>query len=431
MPAPDVRGCVQEAEWLRRYYEAVNPAWIDTMQALGLPTHFVRAKNLQLWTPQRHVVHDMVAGFGSAIFGHAPQDLVGVLRVAIGAELPNVLVYGAHPVAATVAGELLSLAPGSLEKVHFCNDGSQAIDSALKFAAIATQRCEFVSMKDGFHGLSVGATALAGGGPWRQGLPSIGPRVRRLDIRDWDAIERCLSKRRTAAIVIEVVQSSGVVPAWSRDALLRLQALCRETATLVIVDEVMTGLGRTGRWFAYEEGGREFEPDLVTLSKSLSAGLLPVAAVMMTTPIYEAVFLPPGHAKIHGSTFSGNRVGLMLAEAVMRRLRAEKACEHVSRVGRLLERRLNDLANNDLIGAPVGRGLLQAFEVVSHGRRMSRAESALRCLSGLLARGWLTLPAGHSKGHLRIMPPYTIQAEQVIGFVDALEDTVRDPATWR
>ena len=425
-----MRGGLPEAEWLRRYREAVNPAWIDTLQALELPTHFVRAKGLQLWTPQRRVVHDMVAGFGSAIFGHAPQDLVRVLRGAVGAELPNVLVYGAHPVAATVASELLSLAPGPLEKVHFCSDGSQAIDSALKFAATTTQRREFVSVKDGFHGLSVGATALAGGGPWRHGLPSIGPRVRRLDIRDWAAIARHLSRRRTAAVVIEVVQGTGSAPAWSRDALLRLQALCRETATLLIVDEVMTGLGRTGRWFAYEEGGRGFEPDLVTLSKSLSAGLMPVAAVMMTTPIYEAVFLPPGHAKIHGSTFSGNRVGLMLAEAVIRRLRAEKACAHVSRVGRLLERRLNKLAGQDLIGPPVGRGLLQAFEVVPQGRRMARAEGAFRCLSGLLARGWLTLPAGHAMGYLRVMPPYTIQAEQITDFVDALEDTLRDPATW-
>lgn len=373
----------------------------------------------------------MVAGFGSAIFGHTPQDLVQAIHSALSAELPNILVYGAQPLAGSVAHSLLALAPGTLSKVHFCSDGSQAIDAALKFAAIATQRREFISMRGGFHGLSVGATALAGGGPWRQGLPSIGPRVHTMNAQDWPGVERQLARRKTAAVVIEVVQGTGVAPAWTRDALLRLQALCRDSATLLIVDEVMTGLGRTGRWFAFQEGGRAFQPDLVTLSKSLSAGLMPVAAVMMTPSIYESVFVPPGHAKIHGSTFSGHRISLALAEAVIRRLRTERSCDHVSRVGKILDRRLTRLAEQGLISPPVGRGLLQAFAPTPRTRRIADGECAFRCLTGLLSRGWLTLPGGHAPGHLRVMPPFTVQSEQIGEFADALEDTLRDHSTWQ
>lgn len=426
-----IRGQDDPPYWVSDYREAVNPAWLDVLDQLKLPTHFVRAAGLHLWTADGNVLHDMVAGFGSAIFGHAPQDLLSQLNVSMAAELPNVLVYGAQPLAAGVARDLLARARGTLSKVHFCNDGSQAIDAALKFAAISTQRREFIGMKGGFHGLSVGATFLAGGGPWLQSLPQVGPRVHRLSAGDWPEIERRLARRKTAAVVIEIVQGTGAAPYWGRCELLQLQALCRESGTLLIVDEVMTGLGRTGGWFAFHEGGRAFKPDLVTLSKSLSAGLMPVAAVLMTQAVYEAVFAPPGRAKIHGSTFSGHRLGLVLADAVLRRLQAEQRIEHVLRVGKLLSRRLTRLAEQNLISPPVGRGLLQAFAPLPPRRRMTSGECGFQCFAGLLSRGWVTLPSAHAPGHLRVMPPFTIEAEKISAFVDALEDTLRDAATWK
>jgi len=416
---------------MRDYVASVNPNWLQQLRNFDLPTHFTRAEGLKIWPAEGPPLWDMTAGFGSAIFGHAPQDLAQVLRTALLEREPNVLVYGVHPIAGTVARSLLDLAEGSLAKVHFCNDGSQAIDTALKFSAITTRRRQFISIVGGFHGLSVGATALAGGGTWREGLPALGPYVRRVRHSDWENLERLLHLGRTAAVVIEIVQGTGIAESWNSSELHRLQALCRSTGTLIVVDEVLTGLGRTGRWFAHHDGGSEFRPDIVTVSKALAAGMLPMAAVLMTEPIYAATLGREGHSKTHGSTFSGYHFGLILANAVVRRLRSERVPTRVAKLGNILEHRLTALSDEHLIHRASGRGLMQAFAAIPKTKAMSMQEAGMRCLNALRSRGWLVMPAAHAHGYLRVMPPLNIEPEHINDFADALEDSLRSALTWR
>jgi ornithine--oxo-acid transaminase len=407
------------------YRNFVNPYWIETLETIGILRPFVSGSGCYLIDGDGNEFLDMVAGFGAVTLGHNHPNFVKALAHAVGAPPPGILPWGISPETGLLAREICRLTGRGISKVLFGNSGAEAIDGALKFAAAKTGRREFVVCDGGFHGLTIAATALAGGGEWQTPYPLLGPTVHKIAPGDVDALETVLAAGKVAAVVIEMVQGTGGGGMWEASDISRLDLLSKRYGSLVIIDEVLTGFGRTGDWFAFHDADNDFMPDLVVVSKGLTGGTMPVSAVLVTDEVFAALCGGPGHAKIHGSTFAGNRLAMMSGLAVIDILESEQLPQRAKRAGNRLVTGLQKLANLGSISDIRGRGLLIGVQI-SDATGADNPAAATRCCLGLMARGVLTNVAAHDPSYLKLTPPLTITDDDIDLFLSALEDTLAD-----
>src|SRR5205823_3945489 len=235
-----------------------------------------------------------------------------------------------------------------------------AVEAALKLGRAATGRSRVVSTEQGFHGLTLGALSANGGRHFVERFGPLVPGFSQVPLGDLDALERELRGEDVALFLVEPVQGKGVnlPPAGYLEG---AQRMCRRYGTLFAVDEVQTGLGRTGKLFAFEHWG--LEPDLVTVAKSLSGGYVPVGALLMSTHVYDGVFDSLEHSVSHGSTFAPNDLAMAAGLATLRELDTEALVERSARLGELLLERTRPLVEtHDVIREVRGLGLLWAME---------------------------------------------------------------------
>jgi ornithine--oxo-acid transaminase len=409
------------------YRDFVNPLWPDLLSDIGLLREFVAGEGAYLIDDEGNRFLDFVAGFGAAALGHGHDELGRALAAAAEHPAPGIAPWSISVETGPLAARLCRLAGASLSKVHFASGGAEAIDAALKFAAAATGKSSFLVCEGGFHGLTAAATGLSGG-QWAEPFPSIWPKVARVGVGDMAAIGAALAEHAPAAIVIEIIQGSGGAPEWDAPTLAQLSALAKATGTLVIVDEIVTGLGRTGEWFAFAGAGGGFAPDMVVVSKVLTGGLVPGSAVLMREEIFQSVFSGRARAKIHGSTFSGARLAMTCGLAVLDIIEREDLLANVRRQGARLVEGMQALTSRGLIAGVRGRGLLLAVDIVA-GDAATRAAAASNACLGLMARGVLTGIGAHDGGLLRLTPPFVVGDDDVQLFLDALEDTLVEMAS--
>jgi acetylornithine/succinyldiaminopimelate/putrescine aminotransferase len=403
-----------------KYAATVNPHWLDAVSAMGTDITFTSARGCYLIDDTGREFLDFVGGFGAAAVGHNHPHVTDALECALRDGVPELLPLGVVREAGDLGARLVQLTEsnGRLSKVYFANTGSEAVDAALKFATARTGRTQFVSFAGDFHGLSIGATPLAGGGEWHVPFPACGPTVHHVEVGNLAAVERVLARGAIAAVVLEVVQGSAGAQAWDPGGLSELAALCDRYGTLVVADEVLTGLGRTGRWFAFQHAPG-FLPDLVLVSKALTGGRFPVSAVLMGDATFEAAFGRAGHARVHSATFSEHRLAMICGLAALEVIEAEGLVERADRVGERLLRTLTGMREAGLIADVRGLGLLAAFRVGERPGLDAPSAMAL-CWQGLLERGVLTLPAAHQPDFIKLTPPLTVSDDDVDDFIAAL-----------
>jgi ornithine--oxo-acid transaminase len=395
-----------------RYRHTVNPAWADLVEAIGLPVENLRGEGSWLFTTDGAGLLDMVAGFGTAVLGHNPPELIAALKTALDVDAPMTAPLGIVPEAGLLAARLLALAGHGLSKVQFGSTGAEAVDTALKLAASKTGRRRFLSVRGGFHGLSMGATSLAGSNWWREPFPDLWLPVDQCDANDVDRLDRVLAKRDIAAVVLEVVPGSDAMDGWSATAMRNCAELCRTYGALLVIDEVQTALGRTSGWFAFHEAGAGFEPDMVIVSKALTGGIVPLSGVLMTDAVYEATYAAPGRAKIHGSTLSGNRLAMSCGLAVLDIIERDNLAGRAARLGSYIR---DTLARSDASPPAVyGRGCLLAIELGADAQ-----EANERCI-GLLRSGILVTGVSHAPRFIRITPALTMSDDDAEVFVEAV-----------
>lgn len=411
---------------VEKYRRHVNPLWEGALREIGLLRSFVGGEGAYLIDSDGTRFLDMVGGYGAAVLGHGHPALTEALSDAVRSSAPGIVPWGICPEAGELASRLISLAANDLEKVHFASGGAEAIETALKFAAAATGRNRFVALEGGFHGLSAAATGLSGG-VWATPFPKLWPDVFHVTANDLGALERRLNECVPAAIVIEVLQGTGgaqICPAM----LGGIGRAARAAGSLVIVDEVMTGLGRTGEWFASCPSESDFRPDMLVVSKALTGGVVPVSAVLMTDSVFDAVFANQARAKIHGSTFSGSRLAMHCGIAVLDVMRRDNLLENVRRIGSRLVDGARRLEDRELIAGVRGSGLMLALEIVK-GDFQTRAAAASQVCFGLMERGILTSVSAHDTGLLRLTPPFVLNQEDCEVFLEALEEVAVELAT--
>jgi predicted acetylornithine/succinylornithine family transaminase len=298
---------------------------------------------------------DLTAGWGVCAIGHCHPGLVDAITDQAGRLMQTTNLFYTLP-QLDLAERLVDLAPQALTRSFFLSSGAEAMEGAIKLCHRATGRGKFVSTQNSFHGRSLGALSLIGQEKHRAPYERLLQPTLRIPYGDLDAARDAIDAE-TAAFVVEPVQGEGGVHVAPAGYLAGVRARCEETGALLVLDEIQTGIGRTGRWLALEHD--DVVPDVVTLGKGLGGGF-PIAALLTTEAVAKTVCLGD-----HGGTYAGNPLACAAANAVLRVVTEEGLVERADRVGARLRARLEEFAgaHPELATDVRGRGLLQGLEL--------------------------------------------------------------------
>ena len=371
----------------------------------------VRGEGARVWDSDGGEYIDCTAGHGVANLGHAhPAVARAVAEQARRLVTCHEAFY--NDIRAAAMERLARLRPG-LERVFLCNSGTEAVEAAIKFARLSTGRTGVVAAMRGFHGRTLGALSATWNKHYRQPFEPLVPGFSHVPFNDVAALERAVSEE-TAAVLLEVVQGEGGVHVAAPGYLAGAQEICRARGALLAIDEVQTGLGRTGRMLAVEhfdvtpglslaEG-----PDLLCLAKSLAGGL-PMGATLVGPAVGG---LTPG---VHGSTFGGNPLVCAAAVAALDAIVEERLPEQAAEKGAYLMERLRDIPS-PLVREVRGLGLMVGIEI---------KHKVAPYLEALQDRGVLALPAGLTV--LRLLPPLVISYPQLDAVIETLRQVLARP----
>ena len=412
----------------------LNAQMVRILKTLGFDRDYVRAEGAYLYDSEGRRYLDLLSGFGVFGVGRSHPRVVQALHEVLDAALPGMLQLGVSLLAGVLAERLLETLPDSLEKAFFCNSGSEAVEGAIKFARNATGRPGLVYCDRGFHGLSTGALSLNGDDVFREGFGPLLPDAHRVPFDDLEALERVLSRGDIAAFFVEPVQGHGVnVP--GDDYLPEALRLCRAHGALLVADEIQTGLGRTGRMWAFEHWG--IEPDIVLSAKALSGGFAPVGAILMTARIFDALFSNMVRAPVHGSTFSKNDLAMAAGIATLDVIEEEGLVANAARVGEGILADLRELASrHECIAEVRGLGMMQAVAFAApEGIKQRAAWRALDAAQkGLFAQlvivplfeqhRILSQTAAHDLAVVKLLPPLCIGEDDRRWIVGAMDEVV-------
>lgn len=366
------------------------------------PLTLVRGSGWTVWDSAGRAYIDATSGQGVALLGHSHPAVVEAVSQQAETLItcPEIFYNDRRAELYTLLTDIL---PAGINRFFLCNSGAEAIEGALKAAMLLTGRTGVVAARRAFHGRTLGALALTWNPKYREPFQTwlSGP-VTHVPYNDMVAAFTAITSE-TAAVIVEAVQGEGGVHIADTDYLRGLRALCTETGVLLIVDEIQAGLGRTGRWFAFEHAG--IAPDVVALGKGLAGGL-PMGAVCWRADLGK---LPSG---AHGSTFGGNPLVCAAAIAALTTLRDENLPALAATNGLWLREALAALAHPQ-IREIRGLGLMVGLEL------RGRVTPALRNLQDL---GVLALPAGLNV--LRLLPPLTISREALAEVVSAVAEAL-------
>src|SRR5437763_5962043 len=349
----------------------LNPQLGRIVRTLGFDRPWAHGEGAYLIDADGHRYLDLLCGYGVFAVGRNHPDVVAALEEVMAARTPNLPQLGVSLLHGVLTERLLERAPASLDAVVPANSGAEAVEAAIKLARAATGRPRVLYLEHAFHGLTLGALSLNGNEEFRDGFGPLLPDCTPIALGDLDALDRELARGDVAALVVEPVQGKGVhlpPPGWLEAA----QERCRAAGALFVCDEVQTGLGRTGRFFALEHWG--LAPDVVCVAKALSGGFVPCGAVLVSRAVMDRVFDGMERGVRHGSTFGGNDLAAAAALATLDVIEREGLVERAARLGGLLLSLTEPFVERYEVAREVrGLGLMWAIELGPPGRAASRS----------------------------------------------------------
>ena len=342
------------------YTKYVNPQWVRLLDVLGMNVEYVRCEGSELMTAGGATILDFNSGYCVHNVGHNHPAIIDALKRELDRHGPAMMQGHVPELAGELAQRLCVRAGGRLTKVFFASSGSEGIEAVIKFSRARTRRPGVLYCSGAFHGLTCGALSLMDNAFWTDGFGPLLPETTAIPFGDVEALAAALATRRYAAFVVEPIQAEAGVLIPSRGYLQAAQDLCRRFGTLFVVDEVQTGLYRTGPFLACHRFG--IEPDMVVLAKALSGGLVPVGAVLMSDEVYDSVYTSFKRAIVHTSTYSENGLAMRAGLATLDVLERENLGERAERVGERLRQALTRrLSGFSMIEEVRGMGLLSAI----------------------------------------------------------------------
>jgi ornithine--oxo-acid transaminase len=426
----------RRGENYRLHREYLNAQLVRVLNTIGYDRFYERGEGAYLIDRSGKRYLDFLSGFGVFALGRSHPVVKKALADILEADLPALVQLDCALLPGMLAEALLAKVPASINRCFFVNSGTEAIEAAIKFTRYATGRSRLLYCDHSYHGLTYGSLSLNGGNEFRQGFEPLLPDCDVVPFGDIDALAKSLAPGNVAAFFFEPIQGKGVnLPPDNYFA--EAQRLCRQYGTLMVADEVQTGLGRTGKFFAFEHWG--IEPDLIAIAKALSGGYVPVGAVLCRGEIFGKVFHRMDRALVHGSTFGKNPLAMAAGLATLHVLEEEKLIENAARMGEAFMKALQPLTEKYECFAEVrGKGLMIALEFCApRSLQLKLGWTMLETARKGLFSQLITVPlfqrhrlltqvAGNNMNVIKILPPLIITEEEVNTFVGAFEDVLAD-----
>ncbi len=422
------------------YQHHVNPQWAKLLDLLEMNVQYERCEGVELHTDDGRTILDFLSGYGVHNAGHNHPRIIAELKRELDRRGPAMLQSHVPEAAGELAERLSKLAGGELNKVFFCSSGSEGIEAAIKFARLKTGRAGLLSAKGAFHGLTCGALSLMSDPFWSGGFGPMLPGAEHVPFGDAKALETALATKTFAAFVVEPVQGEAGVIVPPAGYLETAQALCRRYGSLLVADEVQTGMFRSGRFLASHHYG--IEPDIVVLAKALSGGLVPIGAVLMKDAVYNAVYGSLKRSIVHTSTFSENGLAMRAGLASLDVLEQERLGDRAAEMGEYLRSTLRAaLSGCDVVKDIRGLGLMNGIEFQAPRRLDLRLyfETFQKihpaAFGQMLVRRMfreshiLTQISGNNFVALKASPPLVVTREQIDRFVAAVTEAATGLAT--
>jgi acetylornithine/N-succinyldiaminopimelate aminotransferase len=390
-------------EWSAKYH---TPNYGRT------PIVLVRGEGTRVWDSDGREYLDFTTGIAVTSLGHCHPVITGAIREAAATLLHVSNIFHTAP---QVHLAKMLVEHSFADRVFFCNSGAEANEAALKIARkygkerLATDRYEVIATNNSFHGRTLATVSATGQPKYQHGFEPLMPGFKHVPYNDLRAMERAMDSH-TAAILVEPIQGEGGVNVPDDDYLPGLRKLCDESGALLIFDEIQTGVGRTGRLWAYEHSG--VEPDVMTLAKALANGI-PIGAMLCRERVASVLT-----AGSHGSTFAGSAFVTSVALAMLTTVIGDKLPERAAQRGRELTEGVRELGKRlPVIREVRGQGVLIGIEL---------ARPAGPVMDACREAGLLVLTAGDKV--LRLAPPLVVESADCRRALDILGDVLgRDP----
>ncbi|MGD0901110.1 MAG: aspartate aminotransferase family protein, partial [Thermoguttaceae bacterium] len=417
----------------------VNPDYVDLLESLDYGRQFTWAQGTKLRDEEGRLYTDFLAGFGVHNAGHNHPRLIRRLSEELAACGPSMLNIDAPLPAALLAQRLSGMTDPALCRAVFTSSGTEAVEAAIKITRAATGRNLLVSCHGGWHGLSTGALALMGDTDHRRGLGPLLADAMQIPFGDVAALEEACTRNHPAAFFVEPIQGEGGIRVPMTSYLHDSAEICHKAGCLLVIDEIQTGLGRTGAEFATSFA--EVVPDVLLVGKALSGGLVPVAACMTTARTWSRALAGPTRCNLCASTFGGGRLAMTAGLEMLGILREEHLADRAQELGSLLLDGLRSLAGrHPMIREVRGQGLLGGIEfeppsglLTTVVPRWAREQLFAQVVAAVLLRdhALVTQTCGLAPNVLRIEPPLAITREEIEVLLQALDQVLTAYPSFR
>jgi len=418
------------------YEQHLNNQMVRVLKTIGYDRHYKRALGQYLYDQDGTEYLDLLSGFGVFAVGRNHPTVISALKETLSLELPNLVQLDVSLLSGLLAQELLKTTPDNINKMFFCNSGTEAVEAAIKFARYTTKREKIVFCDHGYHGLTMGSLSLVGENIFREGFGPFLPGCNSVPFNDLTALEQALSNKDVAAFIVEPVQGKGVnLP--DDNYLPEVERLCKKYGTLFVADEVQTGLCRTGKFWAIDHWN--VKPDMICMAKALSGGFVPVGAVAMTQKIMDTVYNRMDRAVVHGSTFAKNNLAMAAGLATLHVMKEEKLVENSLTVGTDIINSLNALTGKyEFLKEARGKGMMIAIEFKSpKSLTLKAAWAMLEAANKGLFCQMITIPlfkdhhiltqvAGHGMNVVKLLPPLNLTQKDRDHIVNSFDKAIAD-----
>jgi len=414
----------------------LNNQMVRVLRTIGYDRNYKKALGQYLYDEDNNEYLDCLSGFGVFAIGRNHPTVISALQETLTLELPNLVQMDVSLLSGLLAEKILATTPENTNKMFFSNSGTEAVEAAIKFARYTTKRERIVHCEHSFHGLTLGSLSLNGEEIFKEGFGPLLPNCNAIPFNDLDALEKALSSKDVAAFIVEPIQGKGVnIP--DDNYLPEVERLCKKYGTLFVADEIQTGLGRTGKFWAIDHWN--VKPDMILMAKALSGGFIPVGAVAMTQKIMDTVFNRMDRAVVHGSTFSKNNMAMAAGLATLQVMEDEKLVENSAKVGEDIINSINATKDKyEFLQEARGKGLMIAVEFQSpKSLKLKAAWAMLEAANKGLFCQMVTIPlfkehhvltqvAGHGMNVVKLLPPLNLTQKDRDWIVNSFDQSIAE-----
>ncbi|MCE5314919.1 MAG: aminotransferase class III-fold pyridoxal phosphate-dependent enzyme [Armatimonadota bacterium] len=404
----------ETAEKYRKYF---SPGQANILKFSGFDVPEDRAEGCYIYDISGRKFLDCVGGYGAFSLGHRHPKVVEAVKKQLDKEALKSHFFMSIELA-DACEALAQVLPGDINYSFLCNSGTEAVEGALKAARIHTGRPEYISAANGFHGKSFGSLSVSGREVYKEGFKPLLPISQQVPFGDADALVNTISNN-TAAVILEVVQGEAGVNVAPDDYFPKVREICDANGTLLILDEVRTGFGRTGKMFACEH--YDVQPDIITMAKALGGGVMPVGAFAANADIWNSLF--GKNPYLHSTTFGGNPLACAAVTAAIKTTIEEGVVERSFRLGKMLLEGLQSVYKlyPNSIKEVRGKGLLAGVEFDSE-------DFAALVIAGCGRRDVLVAYSLNNPKVIRIEPPLIIEESELQRAIDTVGEAIAETA---